>query len=263
MQNYRIKNLWGNKRGKSKWSKKTFVFDTVDFVMQNPEANIDLKIFYFCLEESKVNFIQSLMSYQLYDKETIRRSVPQLNSIGEIAEQGDIKKIKQWTQYWEAFEDYVDVIDDIRHPTGIFKYVEKWLLKNGEWIMREYKHEYEDGTYDIRERKDYYVPNHPDRYTIIVVDHISLISQEKQDDRMLSLHQSISKLSSTYFLQLRDAYNCSIVNVQQQAAASEKQQWSYKGQSIDSKVEPSLADLGDNKLTQRDNQSKVLCQEQF
>ena len=52
--------------GKSKFAKKTFVFDVVDQVMNHPEWNIDLHIKYFCLEESKVNFMQSLMSYKMY-----------------------------------------------------------------------------------------------------------------------------------------------------------------------------------------------------
>ena len=238
--------------GKSKWTKKTFVFDTVDFVMANPGANIDLKIFYFCLEESKVNFIQSLMSYQLYDKETIRKSVPQLNSVGSVAEEEHIEKVKEWKEYWETFENYVEVIDDIRHPTGIFKHVEKWLLENGHWEMENYQYKNEDGTFTVKQRRSHYVSDHPDRYVEVIIDHFGLLSQERQDDKLLSLHATMSKMSSTYFIQLRDGYDCSVINVQQQAAETEKQQFTYKGQSIDSKVEPSLAGLGDNKLTQRD-----------
>ena len=236
--------------GKSKFAKKTFVFDVVDQVMNHPEWNIDLHIKYFCLEESKVNFIQSLMSYKMYQESRTRVSVTEMNSIGSIADEEVIIHARKWTDYWKKFEQIVDVIDDIRHPTGIFKHTEKWLLEHGNWVMtdREFTNN-ETQTKYTKQVRDYYVPNHPDRYTIIVVDHISLISTEKGSE---TLHAAITKLSSDYFLQLRDKYNCSVVNVQQQAADTEKQQFNYKGQSIESKLEPALAGLGDNKLTARD-----------
>ena len=67
----------------------------------------------------------------------------------------------------------------------------------------------------------------------------------------MNLHQAMSKFSNDYCLTMRDFYKCSVVNIQQQEAAKEKQEY-YKGQSIESKLEPSLDGLGDNKLTQRD-----------
>jgi len=236
--------------GKSKFAKKMFVFDTVDQVLAHPEWNIDLHIKYYCLEESKVNFMQTLMSYKMYQKDRTRVSVTEMNSIGTIADESFIEETKKWHRYWTKFEQIVDIIDDIRHPTGIFKHAEEWLLKNGHWAFteREFTNN-ENGAKYNKQVRDYYIPNHPDRYTIIVVDHISLISTEKGSE---TLHAAINKLSSEYFLYLRDKYNCSIVNVQQQAADTEKQQFNYKGQSVEAKLEPTLAGLGDNKLTQRD-----------
>lgn len=236
--------------GKSKFAKKMFVFDTVDQVLAHPEWNIDLHIKYYCLEESKVNFMQTLMSYKMYQKDRTRVSVTEMNSIGTIADESFIEETKKWHRYWAKFEQMVDIIDDIRHPTGIFKHAEEWLLKNGHWAFteREFTNN-ENGAKYNKQVRDYYIPNHPDRYTIIVVDHISLISTEKGSE---TLHAAINKLSSEYFLYLRDKYNCSIVNVQQQAADTEKQQFNYKGQSVEAKLEPTLAGLGDNKLTQRD-----------
>jgi hypothetical protein len=239
--------------GKSKLAKKLFVFDVIDQVFDHPEWNIDLHIKYFCLEESKVNFMQSLMSYKMYHNDNHRKSVTEMNSIGSTIGPDTIEKAEGGTEYWKRFEQVVDIIDDVRHPTGIFKRTEEWLEDHGKWEMvnREFTNN-DTGNKYIKEVKDYYVPDHPNRYVIVIVDHISLISQEKHDGVLMSLHQSMTKLSSDYFLQLRDKYNCSIVNVQQQAAESEKQQFNFRGNSIESKLEPSLANLGDNKLTARD-----------
>jgi hypothetical protein len=231
-----------------------FVFDVVDQVFDHPEWDIDLHIKYFCLEESKINFMQSLMSYKMYHTDAPhRKSVTQMNSIGSTVDPLTIEMAESNTKYWKRFERVVDVIDDVRHPTGIFKKTEEWLEANGKWIMKEKNFiNIETGNNYTKEVRDYYVSNHPNRYVIIIVDHISLINQERFEGVLMSLHQSMTKLSSDYFLQLRDKYNCTIVNVQQQAAESEKQQFNFRGQSIESKLEPSLANLGDNKLTARD-----------
>ena len=232
--------------GKSKLAKKLFVFDTVDQVLDNPEWNIDLKVFYFCLEESKVNFMQSLHSYQLYKRNRKRISTRELNSVGkEVVDDSIIQELDQWDNYWHAFEQRVEVIDNVRNATGIFLHVKKWLEKHGEWkyVDRVF---HENGVDITKSVRDHYIPSHEDRYVIVVVDHIGLINQEKHEGHLLTLHQSISKLSNEYFLELRDKYDCCIVNVQQQAADTEKQQFTYKGQSIEAKLEPSLSGLGDN-----------------
>lgn len=236
--------------GKSKYAKKTFVFDVVDQIMAHPEWGIDLHIKYFCLEESKVNFIQSLMSYKMYQNDRVRISVPEMNSIGSEVSEHIINSAEEWLHYWKKFEAIVEVIDDIRHPTGIFKHTESWLLNHGRWVMtdREFTNNETQVKY-TKSVKDYYIPNHPDRYVIVIVDHISLLATEKGAE---TLHAAITRMSSVYFLHLRDKYGCAVVNVQQQAADTEKQQFNYKGQSIEAKLEPTLAGLGDNKLTQRD-----------
>jgi len=186
----------------------------------------------------------------MYQHEKNRVSVTEMKSIGTVADESVIDTAQKWADYWRRFEQIVDVVDDIRHPTGIFKHTEGWLIENGDWSMtdREFTNNETHERY-MRKVRDYYVPNHPDRYVIVVVDHISLISTEKGSE---TLHQAITKLSSDYFLQSRDKYNCSIVNVQQQAADTEKQQFNFKGQSVEAKLEPTLAGLGDNKLTARD-----------
>jgi len=239
--------------GKSKLTKKIFVFDMVDQIINHPEWGIDLHIKYFCLEESKVNFMQSLMAYKLYNEGGKRVSVTEMNSIGTIAGQEVIDSARKWSEYWNKFEQIVDVIDDIRNPTGIFKHCEKWLLNNGKWVLAERKFFDPIGSKTYTKLvKDYYMPSHKDRYFMCIVDHISLISTERNSGVMMNLHQSISRLSNEYLLQLRDNYNSSIVVVQQQMAAQEQKQFTYKGQNIESKLEPTIDGLADNKLTARD-----------
>ena len=80
-----------------------------------------------------------------------------------------------------------------------------------------------------------------------MIDHISLITTESENNRSMGLHESISKLSSKYLIKWRDEFKYSPVVIQQQALAGESTENVKMG-----KLKPSVADLGDNKLTSRD-----------
>ncbi len=119
--------------------------------------------------------------------------------------------------------------------------------RKGHWTFKEVLIDNE-----MRKVKDVFIPDDPELYIMCIIDHISLLHTEKQDGQMLSLHATMGLWSSRYALELRDKYNNIIVVIQQQAAESEKKQFTFKGGSIDEKLLPSLAGLGDNKLTARD-----------
>ena len=67
-----------------------------------------------------------------------------------------------------------------------------------------------------------------------------------------SLHEAMNYFSQEYCLkQMSKRLNCVVINIQQQAAGKEAQEF-YKGQTIEKKLEPSLEGLADNKLLARD-----------
>ena len=232
--------------GKSKLTKFMYVLQPYEFVKQN-NYNVKLKIFYFCLEESKTNFIHSLIVYKLYKDYGIVCSIKQLKSIGvddrNILTDDVLEKVKLVKEYFYELEETIEIIDDIRNPYGMFKKVSDYMEENGKWTYKTIDFDGEQ-----KQVKDIYIPDNDDHYVMFVVDHISLLHPEKG----MSLHEAINKLSSVHCIHLRDKYGVSPVIVQQQSADKEKQQYTYRGQSIESKLEPSLDGLGDNKLTQRD-----------
>ena len=120
--------------------------------------------------------------------------------------------------------------------------VRKYALANGKIHYREIN----TGN-EIIQVEDYYEPNDPEEYVIIMIDHIGLISAEKRNNVQLSLHESITVLSSDYLIKLRNRFGYIPVVIQQQAQSQE---------SIENKkanrLKPTLDGLGDNKLTQRD-----------
>jgi replicative DNA helicase len=238
--------------GKSKITKRLYVIDPIDFVLANPQMNIKLDIFYFCLEESKQRFIQSLMCSWIYKNFSQRVPIKLLLSKTDIVDEHIIKTLEENESHFRKLENILHLYDDIRNPYGIYREVETFLEKNGTWSKKtiQVPSKERKGELESILVRDTYTANHSDHYVMVVVDHMSLLHPEKAHNN--SLHAAMSEMSSNHFLRLRDKYHCTIVAVQQQEAAKEKQQYTYKGQSIEAKLEPSLDGLGDNKLTGRD-----------
>jgi replicative DNA helicase len=107
--------------GKSKLARYLYVISTYEFIKENPDIDIRLRIFYFSLEESREKFMMSIISYWLFRKYNIRVSIKQLRSVGEIGSylsDDIISKIEEGREYFSDLERYVTIIDDISNPTG-------------------------------------------------------------------------------------------------------------------------------------------------
>jgi hypothetical protein len=199
----------------------------------------------------KLSKILKWACFKLYKDYGLYTNVNQLQSIGENkCNQELFDKYCETRDYFEVLEDIITIHDETINPYGIYKELNSYALANGKEVKKD-KHIFDNSTGEIKETIkvfDHYVPNNPNEYVLIIIDHISLINTEKGKD----LHESITKLSSHDLITLRNRFGYIPVVIQQQASDKEKQQFTFKGQSIESKLEPSLDGLGDNKLTQRD-----------
>lgn len=246
--------------GKTQLTKHMFVLTPYRFIKKNPHLKLKLKIFYFALEESKDEFIDSMICAELYNRFNIEIDTLQLKSLYEKSPSDEIfNKIDVIKKDLEDLFQYVEVVDSVFNPTGLYKYVRDYSEKNGKhvWKEREFKKVKADGEVEITKEKIYshYEPNDANEFVIVITDHISLLAEEKDKEtgQMLNKHQTMSKWSVDYCRkQITKHWNYTVVNVQQQAADTEKQQFTNQGASIEKKVEPSLDGLADNKLIQRD-----------
>ena len=243
--------------GKSKFVKQLYVLNPHEFVKTHPEANIKLDILYFCLEESAENFIHSVICHKLNIDYEERIDIKELKSIKleHILSDAEMEKVVQLKPWLHDFEDRITLIDDVKNPYGIYKETKDFIEQRGKWVMKEIPWTQADGSVEMKRVKDYFKMTHPDHYVMVIVDHLSLLHPEKG---MSGLHEAMSKLSSDYAITLRDKYGASVVFVQQQMAEQEKKQFTSAGKSVESKLEPTLQGLADNKLTQRDNRNILL-----
>jgi len=226
-----------------------FLYNIISQVIDKGlEPNV--KIFYFSLEMSKEEKMLAAFSHILYIKEGIRIAPNDLSSTkaDRILSKETLDLIAKYKEYFEKIEEIVEFIDDVRNPTGIYNLVREYAketgtqyTKNVEFINNKTKKKW------IKEIDDYYEPDDPEQYVFVIIDHVSLISTEKEDGRPLTLHQSITKLSSNYLVKLRNKYNYIPVVIQQQAQSQE----SVENMKAN-RLKPTLDGLGDCKLTQRD-----------
>jgi replicative DNA helicase len=242
------------KAGKTQLADFLYVYQPVEWVINNPQSNIKLKIFYFSLEVSKQSKIKAAMCYRLYKKYNILISPQKLSSIfSNYILDDNIESIvnsMEFKEWFVKFNDIVTFYDTIRSPNSIFHVVKSYAEHpmNGHYTYKTINWQNEDKSYTPREVRDKYISARPDEYVIIVVDHIGLLQTAPGE----TLHQAIGKFSSEYCLEMRDKWNYIPVIVQQQSADSSRAQFNYRGDTIIDKIKPDSEGLADNKYTARD-----------
>lgn len=237
----------GTKAGKTQLTSKMFVYDPLFYAYNNPDK-IHLKIFYFPLEESVESITLRFMSHLLakLSKDEIRISPLDLKSTNEskpvAKEILDLLKTEEYQKILKFYEETVMYFED-RNSTGIYKQVRSYAEKNG--VVHKKKitiTNKETGDTEEREVFDYYEPNDPKEYVIILVDHVSLLNPESGMD----LRESINRFSE-YMVMFRNRYNYIPVVIQQQNTETMGLDAFKAG-----KVRPTITGLGDSKYTGRD-----------
>jgi hypothetical protein len=243
------------KAGKSQLTDFLYVYQPIEWIINHPETNITLKIFYFSLEVSRSTKIKAAICYKLFKDYNIVISPQKLASIfgsyildDKIASIINSDEFKAW---FARFESIVTYYDTIRSPNAIFHAVKSYAEhpSNGYYTYKDIPWQNPDGTYTIKENvRDRYIPIRPNEYVIVIVDHIGLL-QTKADE---TLHQAIIKYSSEYCLEMRDRWRYIPVIVQQQSADSSRAQFNYRGDTVIDKIRPDSEGLADCKYTSRD-----------
>ena len=240
------------KSGKSQIADYMYLYNALNFV-QTKNTNIDVFIPYFTLEMSKEAKIRQAIVHRLFLKHRKILTTRQLRSLfdGYTLPQEIISLIDADKTYFEYFEDKVKLIDGIKNPTGIYKYLRDYFHANGRYIDKQGHpisyHDIEKNDLQINLNISHYEPNNPDLFVIPVIDHISLLNPEKQDGKMQTTYDAIAKLSSDYLIKVRNRWQASICVVQQQTLAKE----SNESAKMD-RHEPSSDGLSDYKGSAKD-----------
>ena len=234
------------KGGKSQVVSFMFIFQTVIF-SYFAKQQVDFKIIYFPLEETKERIMQRFMSWLLFKKSqgSIRVSPKELRSTTTALDEDIIDRLRQFDMQdiLRYFEEHVIFPTESPNPTGIYKYCKQYAEEHGTVHKKTVKIKDEFGVPQDVEVFDSYEQDNPNEYRIIIIDTINLIDTE----RGMTLKQSIDKLSEYCAKYLRNRYHYSPIIIQQQAFESEGNDSFKLG-----RVRPSVAGLGDSKYVSRD-----------
>ena len=242
------------KGAKSQICNFLYMFEPIEWYLNNRnQSNVSLKIMYFSLEISRDLLIIQAISYRLFRKYGIIISPDNLQSIFEnyVLDEKVLAIInsQEFQRWLKEFESIVTIIDDVRNPLGIMKIVQAYAEANGHYEYKDIPWQNDDGSVATKRVIDKYIPNKPDEYVLIIIDHASLI--QKQADHN-NLHEAITELSSKYLLRMRDRFNYSPVLIQQQSASSMEAQYTVRGDLVIDKIKSSPDGLAECKLTARD-----------
>ena len=231
-----------SKVGKSKIARAMYVMYPYWYIYEylKGKSNIKLKIFIFSLEESKEKVIGEIAVNMLYRNKVSSIDIQNLYSYFDnyIVDDKILQELHGYAEWFEHFESIVEVIDNIRNPFGIYNYVRKYAESHGSYVKKELMI---DGKKTIVD--DYYIPNDPDEYVIILTDHIGKLKQEKDDK---DIRETITNMSN-YYMHMRDRWKYIPVAVQQQTLAQESTD-NFKL----NKLQPSANGLGENKIISQD-----------
>lgn len=133
----------------------------------------------------------------------------------------------------------IDLCDSPLHPTGMLTRILDHYEKIGTIVRdapKEGKKPYIRG----------YIPNNPTDFTLVVVDHLALISPEHG---AMETKAGMDRWSM-YSVMLRNIFQCSIVNVQQ--FSTSMQDAHRTGKTTETAIAPQRLDLGDSRYSYRD-----------
>lgn len=229
--------------GKTKFVKYAFLLHSYTYCKQN---GIPFYCLWFALEEDEETFWISLLCDLMYERYGLTLTYYQYKRFHEGRTEEHDRVVKELEPEIEEMKKYIKVVDYVSNPTGIYKTIQRFMEPLG---VRE------DGIIDQDEFGNkwssfnftYY---NPDTQVMIVTDHITLVTPEKnQFNDASDKHKAIGKLSEYTIKFIAKKYQTIPVFIHQQEASS--------GNAEDLKMgraEPTLDKLGVNKIVQQEYQ---------
>jgi hypothetical protein len=220
--------------GKTSFIDDCYVLNPVDWMLseKGKASGLELKIIYRSMERSKTYKLAKWVARKIFlDTGNI---IPVSKLLGwtdkMTKEEHDMFLSYRW--YIEEVEKIVTIIDGPENPVGIAKDLKKWALQRGR---------IDESDTDEYYRK--YIPNNPNEFVLVIIDHIGLLRPTKD---LITKKQCIDKMSSE-LQYARDFYGYSPVVVSQFNRDIANPMRLKNGD-----VEPQLEDFKDSSQTQDD-----------
>lgn len=233
-----------SKSGKSTIVDSSFLISP--YIEMIEKGNIDIEWFYWSLEMSKLDIRFKTIAHFFYrDYQISTITLPEGDTykgspvipisasylLGRLETDNDVP-IKVSEEHQVIFKEIVEkrinpmfgkydnkgkkiskgkvtLIEDTINPTGMFHYLMDYAKQNGKFIYEEY-YVINNLTSDREKKKRIsgYEPNNPDKYVIVIIDHLRALKREKN----YTMKQNVDKILE-YFVFLRNLCKFSIIPI--------------------------------------------------
>jgi len=225
--------------GKTAFADNCFLYNPYDYIQKTPDCKFKMKMIYWSFEIDKISKITKAVCKKLYTDYGITTDINFVLSRGKNRISQEIyDKVLQTRNYFEGLEDVLEIFDGAMNPTGINRYMLDYARANGKYLMKEV----DNGKGGKIEVFDKYIPNDPNLYTMIMVDHVSLTKKEQG----MKTKEVVDRLSE-YMIPLRNNFGFIPIIVQQIGRGN-----STSDRMKMDRLEPQLSDFKDSGNTQQD-----------
>jgi hypothetical protein len=205
------------------------------------ETGYKLKIFYFPLEDNKEKVYYSFIQHWLYTEKGVQISIQELTSKGERELPDFIEDyLLEGDEYFKEFEQVITVLDGYTEPKQIYDIMQNYAMSSG--VIKTYD-------VDINGQTEQQKMYESDTHTFVLIDNMANIDQGESDK---SDRDAMVTLAKKYIRErLCNFFKFTCVLLLQNDFQTERMQYGSNGKAIMSKVEPSLASIGEAKTIAR------------
>ena len=220
---------------------KYLIFKAIEWAIKN---NKNYHVIWFGLEESKEQFEFTLLSWLLYKESRgkTRYNIEHFEGLGKTVNDADLPYIELMEDTFDKFMSYVSFHDLTLNSFGIYKEVRDFARSRGTFYYKNTPLTLED--LQAQRKWDRYQATDEKEYIEVVVDHISLLTVQKDEK---DTREAMTNLLKHLRIHAAKMFKYSVVIVQQQALEMEnldhiKEKYVYA----------SVQGLGNNKELSRD-----------
>ena len=141
------------------------MYRTFQQYIENP--TIDIHYLLFSFEMSAEVLLAKLLSTYIYETYGEVVSYNEILSLTGTISDENLELVNESRDWLTELEKHCTIIDKPVTAKGLYAIVKDWTKEFGKYKIIEEKEEY---------TKEEYIPNNPQQYLIVVVDHIKLLS---------------------------------------------------------------------------------------
>ena len=203
--------------GKTAIVDTVFVLELFDWWRKNKKtAKIKPKWIYRSMERSREYKRAKWLCYKLYKDHKVLIDVPtMLNFSTKSFDLKDYPKIIElmdsYDKYFDELFDNCELIAGAENPTGIYKYIKDYALRNGEVLYEDKVIVDEKGRKKTIKLFKKYISNNPNEIVLHITDHVGKIKRE----RGYNYKETLDKHSEYMSQEARDKYEMIPIDVSQ------------------------------------------------